>query len=586
LGALSFSKQDAQFANIQKEIQERYAVRKEMIEAELQDLVQSKNSKKKSASKDEILKKITDKQNELIALAVQMKNDVFLYHPDSLVAIRQLPTVQANKMYRFEGITASCFEHPDQENPGSDYSVPVPLTRNWVRQNFDSLFTQRLQEDCEGQEFLHLRDIEKNITERDQVMATKYEDYKNKILKKEESGHCIIFLIMAMKVVAKFKNRDRKWDSRTWYVKSIGKSQYLYQKTRKLQVSDWLEIDEALVLHNDCFGPAKANKLYAPVKKQRETELHKQSNVPNVEQTLEAEQDFTKELEARMKQDPLDLTDYPQYTSGHKQIASIRFCNERNFYYGRVVDSVTNGKRKYSTECLPPEWVEDNLSKDFQEFLKSKSESQKYIWIPVGAADPNKVYPYEYNVNLPRIAFPQGEMDTCITSSFASCLIHLGYEDTAKWVEEFGKDYVKDPSNDQSRIMQRLAGEICTCPGFSQKWVIQRLNPRVFDIWNQNDRERQRPMLFTPIGHDGFVGHAITIYDGMIFDSNLKYAVELNDLNLEFCIDAVYEGVLYGYEFIRKSTKKKNKRRQLKRKQQKRLKTDCSEKSNDSNKNV
>jgi hypothetical protein len=42
----------------------------------------------------------------------------------------------------------------------------------------------------------------------------------------------------------------------------------------------------------------------------------------------------------------------------------------------------------------------------------------------------------------------------------------------------------------------------------------------------------------------------VTIYDGLIFDSNLKYSIELTRLHLEFCIDAVYEGILHGYEFV------------------------------------
>jgi predicted Rdx family selenoprotein len=38
----------------------------------------------------------------------------------------------------------------------------------------------------------------------------------------------------------------------------------------------------------------------------------------------------------------------------------------------------------------------------------------------------------------------------------------------------------------------------------------------------------------------------------MIFDSNLKFAVDLNSLNLEFCIGAVYEGIILGYEFVQR----------------------------------
>ena len=50
-------------------------------------------------------------------------------------------------------------------------------------------------------------------------------------------------------------------------------------------------------------------------------------------------------------------------------------------------------------------------------------------------------------------------------------------------------------------------------------------------------------------GADGFVAHAVTVWKGIIFDSNLKYAVRLTQLNLEYCVDAVYLGIFCGYHF-------------------------------------
>jgi hypothetical protein len=52
------------------------------------------------------------------------------------------------------------------------------------------------------------------------------------------------------------------------------------------------------------------------------------------------------------------------------------------------------------------------------------------------------------------------------------------------------------------------------------------------------------------IGGDGGVAHAITIYNNMIYDSNLDSAVTLNKANLEYCVDATYTCVMWGYESI------------------------------------
>jgi hypothetical protein len=70
------------------------------------------------------------------------------------------------------------------------------------------------------------------------------------------------------------------------------------------------------------------------------------------------------------------------------------------------------------------------------------------------------------------------------------------------------------------------------------------------------------------LASDGNVGHAISVYQGMIFDSNLKYAVDLNILNLEYCCGAAYVGIVYGYECIpiihtkNRRPKKKHKKNQ------------------------
>jgi hypothetical protein len=172
-----------------------------------------------------------------------------------------------------------------------------------------------------------------------------------------------------------------------------------------------------------------------------------------------------------------------------------------------------------------------------------------------------------YNERLPKIVYHQGLKDTCISSSFASCLHHLGFPEDADWVQKFGSSCLDNKSIDSSRMVQKIVFEMhLQCKKFFRKWHFKKINPTTFDIWNQNETEKLRPKLLIPVGHDGGTGHAFSIYNGMIFDSNLKYAVDLNSLNLEFCIRSIYEGVVLGYEMLPKEEQSKaRKRRRLKR---------------------
>jgi hypothetical protein len=60
-----------------------------------------------------------------------------------------------------------------------------------------------------------------------------------------------------------------------------------------------------------------------------------------------------------------------------------------------------------------------NTTETFSELLHANQNV--FIWVPVGAPRPDS-YPYNYDKKLPSIAFPQKDRNTCVTSSFASCL--------------------------------------------------------------------------------------------------------------------------------------------------------------------
>jgi hypothetical protein len=109
-------------------------------------------------------------------------------------------------------------------------------------------------------------------------------------------------------------------------------------------------------------------------------------------------------------------------------------------------------------------------------------------------------------------------------------------------------------------------------------FAINKVHESLFDICDQSTAKS--PKLFQLIGGDGGVAHATTIYNNMIYDSNLDSAVTPNNANLEYCVDASYTSVMWGYEIfpihaqgLSKSKKQSKKRRVKKVKEKKRFKT-------------
>jgi hypothetical protein len=307
----------------------------------------------------------------------------------------------------------------------------------------------------------------------------------------------------------------------------------------------WFDIDTGLVMHDSCIGSKLAIPLEDEVKRLRQVFL----SDPNRRQTPLSETHTVSSTELSFVGDNPPCDRIPCYILGEKQICSIKYDSTKNFYYGKTIASVYMGRRVCKITTLDKKWVAANFRPNF--LISLQENTDKYLWIPVGTARPDCVYPYEYNKDYPRIMFRQEDRETCVTSSFASCLHYMNMSAFAVWVEEFGRNFIEDNSNNQSRFMQQLANSICTninAQHFRSYWQLKKIVPVDFDVFSI--ARRSNPMLLQLCCSNGSVGHAITVYEGKIFDSNLEYAVDLTSTNLDFCCASVYEGIIIGYECI------------------------------------
>jgi hypothetical protein len=181
-------------------------------------------------------------------------------------------------------------------------------------------------------------------------------------------------------------------------------------------------------------------------------------------------------------ENPLQM---PCYTLGERQVAGIKY--EKNYYYGKLIDAVdADGRQNTYTDVLSKEWIARNTTEAFRELLHAKQNV--FIWVPVGAPRPNS-YPYEYDKKLPSIAFPQEDRNTCVTSSFSSCLHSMLISDSdfqsrnllkslinfPAYMEQYGCEYIANRSNNQSKIIQSFCTMLREKHEFSKLFKIKKL---------------------------------------------------------------------------------------------------------------
>ena len=168
-----------------------------------------------------------------------------------------------------------------------------------------------------------------------------------------------------------------------------------------------------------------------------------------------------------------------------------------------------------------------------------------FIPIPVGNSTGVRAVDVVSDIE---IAFQQHDRQTCIYSSFASALWFIGITDVALLVvSEAGK------SQGDPFALQRLAKLVYDHP----TWLTPRKIKRAATSFNllQHDLTNSLAVVVLKGLPDGACNHAITVFDGMIFDSNEQFAIPLTRANLDLMCStdtrkATYQCVTAGYIFI------------------------------------
>ncbi|NJO64331.1 MAG: hypothetical protein HC836_41045 [Richelia sp. RM2_1_2] len=550
----------------------------ERISAKVWEVNNHSNKKDKTQLREEIM----EEKEMHRALRLGLESDAYLNHPDSIVALRYFPKQIPDHGCRFEAISNNVFGN-EGDSQQKTSSITIPLSRKFVKEHFDKAYVEKVMA-MSSEDFLYLHDIQRNATRETRNLAENIQQhFKNNrnsytldLRGEDDEG---IHYIMCLKVETEFSGPTLTQSPKaTWYVKSYSKVHLRAEQLQNryktkvepdstdkngipMKYSEWLEIDYDMLSDENCVGNIIPDKLLSDVKKTFRTLVQNRSKC-NQPLNTSVKTTITSDIHRfddkfSWKTEPAVLEAHPQYCSKQKQIAAVRYDLKRSRFYGQIVNSVRSGRREYEREVpLDDDWVTANITESFIQAIKRRAKKNKYLWIPAGNSN-KKPYPFEYNKQNPKIKFQQGDRQTCASSSLASCLHALGYIESAVWVEDYGRKYIESNNNDPSIILSALVNNLqSNQPFLNKRFKVTQIKLSSFDIYENKDKHIY---LIQPLCSDGGISHAITIHNGLIYDSNLKYAVELNKDNLEYCIDSCYIGIHIGYALAPQPMGKRNK---------------------------
>jgi hypothetical protein len=191
-------------------------------------------------------------------------------------------------------------------------------------------------------------------------------------------------------------------------------------------------------------------------------------------------------------------------------------------------------------ECsLTDDWVKSAFSSAFLRECKAivtgpttKRNETKYLYIPAGdARDPDADEPpSEELLTEVSVKYQQGLGNTCLRHSMSSAFHAMGFTENAmKLALETSISGVNVTLVDRAALFVRKQ--------FKDTNLIMK---RVFDTACSVDQVTQEdqawPMLLIIQTSDGIYGsHAITTWNGMIFDSNCPHALRWSQRSLDWC---------------------------------------------------
>jgi hypothetical protein len=229
--------------------------------------------------------------------------------------------------------------------------------------------------------------------------------------------------------------------------------------------------------------------------------------------------------------------------------------SEEGIWHGLFVVSLGEAKGNVVLqECsLTKDWVEEEFPLAFRKECKNIASQlgternvKKFLYIPAGDSreTDHDLPPSDQLVTAVRVEYQQGEFDSCLRDSMSSAFHAMGFTAEAKELS------LEDSLSGNSVQLVGDAVQFVRKLFRKSNLLLRKLVPFSCSVAQVSKENRSWPMVLILRASDGSDNsHAITVWNGMIFDSNCPCALTWSQRSLDWCsgTDCTCVGFSRGY---------------------------------------
>ena len=224
-----------------------------------------------------------------------------------------------------------------------------------------------------------------------------------------------------------------------------------------------------------------------------------------------------------------------------RPVMHVKYSYSTQFPDGRFVVQFADGDMR----GISTDEAEKLFEPPFLEIVKKYGRTNGFINVPPGDSKPKCSNAISCN-RFP-IHFHQRERQTCVCSSFASALWAVGLQSMAHKVAELANTMSETHS-----VLHQIAGFMSKTWLQPVKIAPKKKRPWPYPLLTAD--LKNAIALVVLVASDGSRSHAITVHDGLIFDSNEDFASTLCRENLDALCStplrqSTFQAVATGYIF-------------------------------------
>jgi hypothetical protein len=236
------------------------------------------------------------------------------------------------------------------------------------------------------------------------------------------------------------------------------------------------------------------------------------------------------------------------------QIGGICYCNNKQMFFGIENDPIT---KKAAHVPLNESWVDDNFDPGIINRIKRHANhpierGKLYFKVPIGSARDDINICSKWNHNPP-VNFRQNGLETCCFKSLSSALSQLNLHVEATLIDNHCNEFYKTSIfvDNFHRILPEIMDYIRKTDGFKmfrRQYTITKLSSLHDIIQFECHKDDIRVVILH--ADDNSMNHAVSVVDGLIFDSNCTNAMNLSfEALTEACNGCNYISIYQGYLF-------------------------------------